>query len=104
MYQSLTERDEKKMKKYYIGCGDIPLTESNAVTQCESIDDAIKELKEVRREILSGKFDKEYFPECDPMEMTDGMMEEMRRIEAERYFAYFIDFTSSGAVRAARKL
>lgn len=29
------------------------------------------------------------------MEMTDGMMKEMRRIEAEQYFALFIDYTSS---------
>lgn len=92
------------MKKYYIGHGDMPLTESNAVRKCESIDDAIKELKDIRREILSGKFDKEYFPECNPMEMTDGMMKEIRRIEAEQYFAFFIDYTSSGAVRAARKI
>lgn len=104
MYQLLTERDEKKMKKYYIGCGDMPLTESNAVRKCENIDDAIKELKEIRREILSGKFDKEYFPECDSMETTASMMEEMRRIEAEQYFAYFIDFTASGTVRAAREI
>ncbi len=92
------------MKKYYIGCGDMPLTESNAVRKCESIDDAAKELKEIRREILSGNHDKEYFPECDPMEVTADMMKELRRIEAERYFAYFIDFTLSGAVRAARKI
>ncbi len=99
--QSVGEND---MKKYYIGCGDISLTESNAVRKCESIDGAIKELKKIRREILSGKFDKEYFPECDPMEMIDGMMKEMRRIEAERHFVYFIDYTPSGAVRAARKI
>lgn len=42
------------MKKYYIGYGDMPLTESNAVRKCESIDNVAKELKEIRREILSG--------------------------------------------------
>lgn len=92
------------MKKYYIGRGDLLLTEFNALRECESRDEAAKELKKIRREILSGKFDSEYFAGCNPTEMTEGMWEEMRRIEAEKYFVYYINYTPDGDVRETGKI
>lgn len=66
------------MRKYYIGFGDMDLTEHNALMECKSWEEAESTLKEIR--------------------------EEEQEVEPDEYFAYYIDYTRMGAVKKKGKI
>lgn len=81
------------MEKYFLGFGDCDLTESNANKECENVEEAVKELKEFKQEILNGVYDAEWCIEP-----------EEREEQAEQAYIFKIEYTKSGSIRKAEKI
>lgn len=82
------------MTRYFMGQGDVPMTESDAIREFDNAEDAFASAEEFKKEIFSGVYDEEW-----------GIEEEAERSEwAEAVFVFAIEYTKSGSIRKTYKL